>query len=80
MSRVRAHSASSLHRKCEAAFWGIVDQISSRREFLSLTHTGPRLIAHNALQKAHLPWVLAVSDRTGFAEREIMECPALTPP
>jgi hypothetical protein len=34
-----ALSVNSLHRKCEAAFWGTADQISSRRDFLSLTHT-----------------------------------------
>src|SRR5436190_1789308 len=48
--------------------------ISSLRGFPGLTHTGPRLIANDALRKAHLPWMLAVSDRTRFAEREIMEC------
>jgi hypothetical protein len=31
---------ASLHRKCAAAFWGTADQISSRRDFLSLTQSG----------------------------------------
>jgi hypothetical protein len=34
-----------------------------------LTHTGPRLIANDALRKVYSPWMLAVSDRAGFAER-----------
>jgi hypothetical protein len=35
-----AQTASSLHRKCEAAFWGTPGQISSRRDFLSLPQPG----------------------------------------
>jgi hypothetical protein len=37
-SQELALSVSSLHRKCETAFWGTADQISSRRNCLSLTY------------------------------------------
>jgi hypothetical protein len=45
--------------------------IFARKGARLMTHTGPRLIANDALRKVHSPRMLAVSDRAGFAEREL---------
>jgi hypothetical protein len=41
------------------------------------THSGLRLITNDALRNVHSTWVLAVSDRTGFADRDLWNVPVL---
>jgi hypothetical protein len=36
-----------------------------------MTHTGPRLMANGATQKVHLPLMLALSAKAGFAQRDL---------
>jgi hypothetical protein len=57
-------------RAFESAIEGSPAALAARSAQPNLTHTGPRLIANDALRKVHSPWMLAVSDRAGFAERQ----------
>ena len=50
---------------------GIIPRESHQpaRFYTTKTHSGPGLIANDALRRVHSLWMLAVLNRTGYAER-----------